>query len=58
MYDHDGGESITEINPHANMLVAGKHKITFSGAGNKVDVISFTPDYQAMKKLLILYAAV
>ena len=47
---HDGGESIIEINSHANMVVVGKHEIILDDTGNKVDVSQFAPDYQAMEK--------
>ena len=58
MDEHDGGESRTEIDSHENMVVVGKHTPILDDTGNKVDVIPFTPEYQAMEKLLILDVAV
>ena len=58
MYDHDIGKARTEIESYANMVVVGKHATIFSDAGNKVNVSTFTPDYQSLGKLSMVDAAV
>ena len=58
MDEHYGGESITDIDSHVNMVVVGKHEDILADTGNKVYVIPFAPEYQAMEKVSIVYAAV
>ena len=58
MDDHDIGEQITELDPHANMLAVGKHANILADTGNKVDVIPLTQDYQALEKVSVVHAEV
>ena len=58
MNEHDEGDSITEIDLHAYIVVVGKHVIILADTGNKVYVSPCTPDYQALEKLLIVDVAV
>ena len=44
--EHYGGESRTEIESHAKMVGVGKHAKILADTGNKVYVISLTPEYQ------------
>ena len=54
--ENSGGELITDINSHTNIVVFGKHTTIFSDTGIKVD--TFIPDYQALEKVSILDAEV
>ena len=56
--EHDGGESINELDSHENMVVVGKHATVLSDNGNTVDVILLKPDYQAFEKVYIVFAEV
>ena len=58
MYDHDGRESITEIDSHANMVVFGKHDTVLDDNGKKMDVRPFKPYYQDLEKVSVLYMEV
>ena len=57
MYDHDGWESRTELNLHANMVVVGKHTAILATTGNTVYVSPFTPYYKDLDKVSIVYEA-
>ena len=48
---HDGGDSISELHSHANMVVVDKYATILSDTGNKMDVSPFTPDYHGMEKV-------
>ena len=45
MYENDGGESRTELESHANMVVVANHVMISADTRNKVDVIPFMLDY-------------
>ena len=45
--------SRTELDSHANMLVAGKHAYIIAETGKKVDVSPFTPDYKPLTVPLV-----
>ena len=51
-------DSITDLNSHANMMIVGKHAKLIADTRNKVDVIPFTPNYEALEKVLIVDAEV
>ena len=56
MDEHDGGESRTELNSHANMVVVGKHANISAGNVNKVDVRPFTPGlFQIQMRISFLF---
>ena len=48
---HDGGDSISELHSHANMVVVDKYATILADTGNKMDVSPFTPDYHGMEKV-------
>ena len=43
------GESQTELDSHANMLVVGKEALVVEQSGKTVEVNPFTPDYKPIK---------
>ena len=49
--EHDGGDSISELHSHANMVVVDKYATILADTGNKMHVSPFTPDYHAMEKV-------
>ena len=54
MDEYDGGDSRTEINSHANIVIFGKHATILAVTGNNVGVIPFIPDYQTLDKVSIV----
>ena len=53
----DGDESRTELDSHANMVVLGKHSFIIQWTGKHANVSPFTPDYEALRKVPIVDAA-
>ena len=56
--DHDGGESITDIRSHANIVVVGKHTTILADTGNIMYVCLLTPEYQDLEKVSLVDASV
>ena len=56
--DADSEESQTELDSHANMVVAGKHAAVLADTGSLVDINPFTPDCNLLKQVKIVDAAV
>jgi hypothetical protein len=50
--------SRTELDTHANMIVAGKHCYVIAWTGRNATVNPFTPDYDALKEVPIVDAAI
>ena len=46
MYENDGGESRTDIDPYANMVVVVKNATILADTWNRMDVIPFIKGYQ------------
>ena len=51
-------DSRTELDSHANMVVVGRNAVVIQESGDTVDVRPFSPDYQALKKMQVVDAAV
>ena len=51
MDEHDGGESRTELELHANVVVSGIHATLLTNNWNMVYVSPFTPDYQDLERV-------
>jgi hypothetical protein len=50
--------SRTELDTHANMIIAGKHCYVIAWTGRNATVNPFTPDYDALKEVPIVDAAI
>ncbi len=57
MEGNDAG-SRTELDSHANMVVVGKHCHIIDWTGGKADVNPFTPEYEALREVPIVDAAI
>jgi Reverse transcriptase (RNA-dependent DNA polymerase) len=55
--DNPSNKSRTELDSHANMVVCGKHSYVLGRTGRTATVSPFTPDYQALKAVPIVDAA-
>jgi hypothetical protein len=51
-------KSGTEMDSHANMVVVGRHALVLSNTGRTAEVSPFTPDYDALQKVPIIYAVI
>ena len=51
------GKSRTELDSHVNMVVVGKNCYVIDLTGETMDVCPFTPEYESLKKIPMLDAA-
>ena len=51
-------DSRTELDSHANMVVIGKHAYIIATSDKTVEVNPFTPDYESLKNVPIVDAAI
>ena len=51
------GKSRTELDSHANMVVVRKNCYVIGLTGETMDVCPFTPEYESLKKVPLLDAA-
>ena len=51
------GKSRTELDSHANMVVVGKNCYVIGLTGETMDVYPFTPEYESLKKVPLVDAA-
>ena len=58
MDENDGGESRTDIDPYANMVVVGKNATILANTWNRMDVIPFIKGYQDLQQVSIVDEAV
>ena len=56
--EHDASNARTELDSHANMVVVGHHAYILNTSGWTVQVSPFTPEYEALKEVPIVDAAV
>ena len=52
------GESRTKLDSHANMVVVGMNAYVISPTGKTVEVNPFTPEYDSLKDVAVVDAAV
>ena len=48
----------TELDSHANMVAVGRHAYILNSSGRTAQIIPFTPEYELLKEVPIIDAAV